>query len=484
VSSRESVSLADILFEDSPLSRRQAIHLAQLWTTEIRTELETTGVSVVAGLGTLSSGTEGLSFKADPGLNLMFDLPPVEGHSEHSATAAIRDSDADDVHGTVDSRYSSSGVLSTKLADLESSQPISVEKEDVGDDSSVELQDETEQASQDATSGLGSGSEAHIDSEIHSEPDASDSESEDEWSASFSAAVSKADKSISEQNDNDEQGNESGLEATNASDSTTTDSTTTESVSDTDTGATMQPSEASQDGSKDQGADSPSDLESLAPAKPSSQRSLTPRTSRRRRVPNSSRNEPNSRAIYAILGVFAVIVLAAFIYRFGFPSLTPEPSSSPAIASADSSSSTEPAAAEVDTDSLAASNTGSDPNVDSGDGDGDKGVEGIEATSEAEPNSPAAPDNNEQTLAAFSLTTESEGYMLVVGSSLNRQYAESSLRQYSSIGLPMGVLEYQNDGLTRYRMGLGVFPTIASADSARQVLNPQLPEGTWVWPIR
>jgi hypothetical protein len=81
-------------------------------------------------------------------------------------------------------------------------------------------------------------------------------------------------------------------------------------------------------------------------------------------------------------------------------------------------------------------------------------------------------------------TRDTNGYTLMVGSHLTRAQARSSINSYSSLGLPLGVLEYQTDEVTRYRMGVGIFPTVNSAVEALESMQGQLPDGAWVFRIR
>jgi hypothetical protein len=76
------------------------------------------------------------------------------------------------------------------------------------------------------------------------------------------------------------------------------------------------------------------------------------------------------------------------------------------------------------------------------------------------------------------------GYTLVVGSTLNEITARQALGQFSSLELPMGVLGYESDDATRYRIAVGHYETAALADSARAQRANELPAGTWVLAIR
>lgn len=82
----------------------------------------------------------------------------------------------------------------------------------------------------------------------------------------------------------------------------------------------------------------------------------------------------------------------------------------------------------------------------------------------------------------FDLSTE--GYTLIVGSTLVESDALNSIQKYRRLGLPAAILAYESGGTTRYRLAVGLYESAARADQARQDLTDSLPDGTWVRRIR
>ncbi|NQV71671.1 hypothetical protein HQ496_01010 [bacterium] len=82
------------------------------------------------------------------------------------------------------------------------------------------------------------------------------------------------------------------------------------------------------------------------------------------------------------------------------------------------------------------------------------------------------------------ITSETNGYTIIVRSALSRFVAEAVLKQYESLNLPMGVLTTQEDSVTRFRTGIGVYPTAKLADLARESLGQKIPSDSWAFRIR
>mgnify|MGYP006928196531 CR=1 FL=1 len=82
------------------------------------------------------------------------------------------------------------------------------------------------------------------------------------------------------------------------------------------------------------------------------------------------------------------------------------------------------------------------------------------------------------------ITSETKGYTIIVRSTLSASAAEMARQELSFLNLPMGVLIGEVDGVTRYRMGLGIYTTALEADSVRISLGSQLPNGSWATRIR
>lgn len=76
------------------------------------------------------------------------------------------------------------------------------------------------------------------------------------------------------------------------------------------------------------------------------------------------------------------------------------------------------------------------------------------------------------------------GYTLVVGAVSSLSDGESEMRRFSGLSLPLAILEYDANGITRFRLAVGQFETVEDAQLAMRGASGQLPEGTWVRRIR
>ncbi|GMQ80827.1 MAG: hypothetical protein BMS9Abin05_0256 [Rhodothermia bacterium] len=81
-------------------------------------------------------------------------------------------------------------------------------------------------------------------------------------------------------------------------------------------------------------------------------------------------------------------------------------------------------------------------------------------------------------------TRSAPGYTLVVGSVFSLEDAESEIRRFSNLLLPLAILDYEDNGVTRYRLAVGRFETIEAAQQRMQAAAEQFPNGTWVRRIR
>ncbi len=81
-------------------------------------------------------------------------------------------------------------------------------------------------------------------------------------------------------------------------------------------------------------------------------------------------------------------------------------------------------------------------------------------------------------------TRQTSGYTLVVGRSSSHLDADNRIRRYSSLGLPLAILEYEDNGITYFRLLVGRYDTIDDAQQTMQNLGSQLPGGTWIRRIR
>lgn len=81
-------------------------------------------------------------------------------------------------------------------------------------------------------------------------------------------------------------------------------------------------------------------------------------------------------------------------------------------------------------------------------------------------------------------TRQTSGYTLIVGRSSSLDDADNQIRRYSSLGLPLAIVEYEDNGITRFRLAVGRYDTIDDAQQDMQNLDSQLPGGTWIRRIR
>ena len=89
-----AISLADLIRRGSDLEAAEAERLALAWSTEIRLELEQTGISVIRGVGTLTLSAGVVRFQQDPDFPIGSELPAVEGFSEAVAASLLAASTA------------------------------------------------------------------------------------------------------------------------------------------------------------------------------------------------------------------------------------------------------------------------------------------------------------------------------------------------------------------------------------------------------
>lgn len=80
--------------------------------------------------------------------------------------------------------------------------------------------------------------------------------------------------------------------------------------------------------------------------------------------------------------------------------------------------------------------------------------------------------------------TTRAGFTLITASTTSADEARRGAESVRSFGHPVAVLAYNESRTTRFRVGLGVFPSLAAADSARLALADRLPTGTWIRRIR
>ena len=73
------------------------------------------------------------------------------------------------------------------------------------------------------------------------------------------------------------------------------------------------------------------------------------------------------------------------------------------------------------------------------------------------------------------------GYAIVVASVLTQEEAEGIEQRYKNQGYRTGILVETTDGITRFRIGLGQFPTISAATASNSTLRGSgIPADAWV----
>ncbi len=117
---------------------------------------------------------------------------------------------------------------------------------------------------------------------------------------------------------------------------------------------------------------------------------------------------------------------------------------------------------------------------------GSKPNESDPSTAEAEEASPqatveASPSSVVETpMAVATLARGMGGYTLITASTSREASASALLQSLRPLNLPSGVLYFDTEDGPLYRAALGQWPSAAAADSARQALSSELPQGTWV----
>lgn len=209
------------------------------------------------------------------------------------------------------------------------------------------------------------------------------------------------------------------------------------------------------------------------------------RAGRRRAGVGAHRNEPDRRGLMIVAGLLVVVVIsiASFWALKSSDGLVPGDS----LASAE----VDEATGQSEDNEMAAGGDSTSNPTDSAEGVTSEESQQpppaaleTEGPTEEEPTTPANPPSTDATVNPVTITADTRGYMLVVGSSLDQQDAERSLARFAPLGLPTGVVAYDEDGIVRYRMGVGIYSSASAADETRTLLADQLPEGTWVKRIR
>jgi hypothetical protein len=72
-------------------------------------------------------------------------------------------------------------------------------------------------------------------------------------------------------------------------------------------------------------------------------------------------------------------------------------------------------------------------------------------------------------------------YAVIVGSTLTRQQANVHVSALPALNYPVSVIAYETDNASGYRVGVGLFRTVADAEAVRISLSSDLPNGSWVY---
>jgi len=426
---RGLVLLADLLESDGGLNPDDASRMSAAWASDVSRELQSTGISVLRGMGTFTLANDTLQFSQDDDFPSMSDLPAIEGYSSELVAdvpqappvvppVLTREPETMDEHAEPEENET---VASDEMASAEET-PARIE------DSGVRFSEQP-QESEGHASGEPASEEELIESSA-SDPDHAEREAQ-----KVPDPIDDADHDIEPQVEEDSTLEENPEEEHPAGASSSEDS---------------------------------------LPIFPPPTRSRSPR--RYERTDGSS-----SKAAIWVLAAVALIVVAALLYRFVLLDGPDEP--------AYAENQTEEVASASD-DSLAGAGVMPDSTAlaSSEDPTGDAAMGGTQDTptpanggdpGQQRPSGTPQPEEH-----ADELVRGMGGYTLVVGSTLNEVTARQALSQYASLALPMGVLAYESGDITRYRIAVGLYESAALADTARTRQSDQFPEGTWVLAIR
>lgn len=414
--------LSDLLRSEEGLQEPEAERMSAAWAADVRRELADSGISVLRGLGTFTQNEQGIQFSQDDDFPSATEMPAIEGYSAELAQ-----------------EQSHSGDEPPEMAHqdrpAEHDEPAEPDASD-GPTDTADLADSGDIADSGDAAYAGEGTPT------------------DQDPASDELAPVAAENSAEHTAEN-----VAGEDAPADS----TDELTEEPAPVTDTEAHSE--------EDDSESESPEPL----PVVPPPARSRSPR--RYERDQGGS-----SKAAVWVLGALALIVVVALVYRFV---LTPSPNQ-PAMA--EQQAEIEPAIddssaiSEADSSLIA---SGALQNDGSGNAIAHGSDERASSSDETTSGGPTSVNDNESTpVHEDELVRGMGGYTLVVGSTMNETTARKALAQFERLGLPMGVLAYDSDDETRYRIAIGHYQTAALADTARTTRADELPEGTWVLAVR
>lgn len=435
-----AITLADLIRRGSGLDAHEAERLARAWSTEIRLELEQTGISVIRGVGTLTLTAGIVRFQQDPDFPIGSELPAVEGFSE-AVAASLRAASA----APPSARPPVVPPMPSSSDPVEDPQALESDYSDAKD---------TAEAETDSGSG-------------EAPPAWQDLDEVDVASASATMQeLEEAQPGYIEETPTEVAPPAAGKAASPDQDDTTVVPGSADAGTAPDGTVVVEPDEDWSSGLQAAISQADARIEEggTAPHKPQ----------RRSRTASAHRgdSEGSSRWILAVAAVVALVIVAALIYRFAWP---PQPTDPPAVAALDSTSVAAP-------DSLVGS--AADSSMVMTDGGDEMAVDADRPTQPAETPQAEMPLEQAEPVDGGTVTAGMGGYTLIVGSTLNATAAERVRSRFTRLGLPTGVLAMTADSTTRYRIAVGHFATSAEADTLRIRKAADLPEGTWVLSVR
>lgn len=204
----------------------------------------------------------------------------------------------------------------------------------------------------------------------------------------------------------------------------------------------------------------------VVPPEPTAEPPTTRRPTRREREPQRSK-------LPWILGVTAVVVIAALLFWL-YPFTPEDPVAEPPIAQQEPI--TQPP-----TPPETPSETGAEATEEPPPGDPAEPAPSAEATTPSTATSGASDD-------LTTIDRDAGVWTMVVASWTIRENAEQELEgyadQFRARGYPVDLLTETSGDVTRYRVAVGAFPNQNAAEQARQQLSEALPDGTWLLRVR
>ncbi len=204
------------------------------------------------------------------------------------------------------------------------------------------------------------------------------------------------------------------------------------------------------------------------------------RTPRDPRRPRPRPAAGSTRFVAGLLLLAAVVTVTVVVLRDRIPSREPAPppsglsdASRGAEEGADAAAAV-PDSTELGADSLGAAAVAARPTV-----------ADLPVATEPAPPPASRPDTRPAPQPSTGdFDTSAAGFTLITASTTRAADASAEAAIVSGLGHPVAVLAYAEGGRTRYRVGVGRFPTIRAADSVRTALSDRLPAETWVRRIR